>query len=253
MTENHPSGRVVVIIPTYNEIDALPDTLARLRAAVPDADVLVVDDGSPDGTGDWVEEQAASDSAIHLMRRTGKQGLGTAYLAGFRWGLDRGYDVLVEMDADGSHRPEQLPRLLAEASEADLVVGSRWVPGGRVVNWPRNREILSRGANLYTRLAMGIPLRDATAGFRAYRATMLEKLDLAGVDSHGYCFQIDMSGRVEDAHGRMVEVPITFVERTAGESKMSRGIVFEALGRVTVWGVQRRAGQLGRLLRHRKN
>jgi dolichol-phosphate mannosyltransferase len=187
------------------------------------------------------------------MRRTGKQGLGTAYLAGFRWGLDRGYDVLVEMDADGSHRPEQLPLLLARTAEADLVVGSRWVRGGRVVNWPRNREILSRGANIYTRLAMGVPLRDATAGFRAYRAAMLDKLDLSSVASHGYCFQIDMSWRVDEAGGRIVEVPITFVERTVGESKMSRGIVFEALSRVTIWGVQRRAAQLGRLLRPRKN
>jgi dolichol-phosphate mannosyltransferase len=253
VTENHASDRVVVIIPTYNEIDALPDTLARLRATVPDADVLVVDDGGPDGTADWVEQQAVTDSAVHLIRRTGKQGLGTAYLAGFRWGLDRGYDVLVEMDADGSHLPEQLPLLLARTADADLVVGSRWVSGGRVVNWPRNREVLSRGANIYTRLAMGVPLRDSTAGFRAYRAAMLEKLDLAGVASQGYCFQIDMSWLVHQAGGRIVEVPITFVERTAGESKMSRGIVFEALSRVTVWGVQHRAAQLRELLRLRKH
>lgn len=253
MTENRTSGHVVVIIPTYNEFDALPDTLARLRAAVPEADVLVVDDASPDGTGDWVEKQAAVDGAVHVLRRTGKQGLGTAYLAGFQWALERGYDVLVEMDADGSHLPEQLPLLLARITDADLVVGSRWVRGGRVVNWPRSREVLSRGANIYTRLALGVPLRDATAGYRAYRATMLEKLDLSDVASQGYCFQIDMTCRIAQAGGRITEVPITFVERTAGESKMSRGIVFEALGRVTVWGLHHRAAQVRNLVHRKRN
>jgi len=253
VTENRTSGRVVVIIPTYNEFDALPDTLVRLRAAVPEADVLVVDDASPDGTGDWVEKQAAVDGAVHVLRRTGKQGLGTAYLAGFQWALERGYDVLVEMDADGSHLPEQLPLLLARITDADLVVGSRWVRGGRVVNWSRSREVLSRGANIYTRLALGVPLRDATAGYRAYRATMLEKLDLSDVASQGYCFQIDMTWRIAQAGGRITEVPITFVERTAGESKMSRGIVIEALGRVTVWGLHHRAAQVRTLVHRKRN
>lgn len=251
-------GRVLVVVPTYDEALTLPGTLARLRAAVPDADVLVVDDASPDGTGDLADAAAAADPGVHVLHRAGKAGLGAAYVAGFGWGLDAGYDVLVEMDADGSHRPEQLPSLLAALAPAgepgdgaDLVIGSRWVPGGRVENWPWHREVLSRAGNVYVRVALGLGLGDATAGFRAYRADALRAVDLASVESHGYCFQVDMAWRVVRAGGRVVEVPITFVERTAGRSKMSRAIVTEALWKVTVWGARRRAAQLGGAVRGR--
>ena len=236
--------RTVVIVPTYNERDALPVTLARLRAAVPAADVLVVDDGSPDGTGELADQIAADDDAVHVLHRAEKLGLGRAYVAGFAWALARGYDVVVEMDADGSHRAEDLPRLLARVPDADLVLGSRWVPGGAVVNWPRRRALLSRGGNTYTRLMLGLPLRDATGGFRAYRAETLAGLKLESVASHGYCFQVDMAWRVLRAGGRVLEVPITFVEREQGTSKMSREIVVEALARITTWGVAHRAHQL---------
>lgn len=239
---------VLVVIPTYQERTALPDTLARLRAAVPEADVLVVDDASPDGTGEYADGVAARDGQVHVLHRTRKDGLGRAYLAGFGWALERGYDAVVEMDADGSHRPSELPRLLEAAarSGADLVIGSRWMAGGAVRNWPRSREVLSRGANAYTRLAMGLAVHDATAGFRVYRAATLRRLPLAGVQSQGYCFQIDMTQQVRLLGGRIVEVPITFVERAAGESKMSRAIVVEALWRVTVWGLAYRAHQVVR-------
>lgn len=260
----HPEGmpgRVLVVVPTYDEALTLPGTLARLRAAVPDADVLVVDDASPDGTGDLADAAAAADPGVHVLHRAGKEGLGAAYVAGFGWGLAAGYDVLVEMDADGSHRPEQLPSLLAalgpvgaaagERGGADLVIGSRWVPGGRVENWPRRRELLSRAGNAYVRLALGLRLGDATAGFRAYRAAALRAVDLASVESHGYCFQVDMAWRVARGGGRVVEVPITFVERTAGRSKMSRAIVTEALWKVTAWGVRRRADAVVAALRPR--
>ena len=242
--------RVLVVVPTYDEAETLPGTLARLRAAVPDADVLVVDDGSPDGTGDLAEQAAAADPGVHVLHRSGKQGLGKAYVAGFGWALERGYDVVVEMDADGSHQPEELPRLLdalaaeREHGSADLVIGSRWVPGGRVVHWPWHREVLSRGANTFTRLAMGLPVRDATAGFRAYRAPVLASLHLAEVESQGYCFQMDMAWRVHLAGGVIREVPIEFVERVQGRSKMSNTIVLEALVRVTAWGAVRRWSQL---------
>ncbi|PTU55992.1 dolichol-phosphate mannosyltransferase [Sphaerisporangium cinnabarinum] len=251
-------GRVLVVVPTYDEALTLPGTLARLRAAVPDADVLVVDDASPDGTGDLADAAAAADPGVHVLHRAGKEGLGAAYVAGFGWGLDAGYDVLVEMDADGSHQPEQLPSLLAALGPAsadgapdgaDLVIGSRWVPGGRVENWPRHREVLSRAGNAYVRLALGLHLGDATAGYRAYRASALRAVDLASVESHGYCFQVDMAWRVVRAGGLATEVPITFVERTAGRSKMSRAIVTEALWKVTVWGARRRAAQLASLAR----
>ncbi|HEX5511355.1 MAG TPA: polyprenol monophosphomannose synthase, partial [Actinomycetales bacterium] len=212
------------------------------------ADVLVVDDASPDGTGDLADEIAATDPSVHVLHRAGKEGLGAAYVAGFRWGLERGYDVLVEMDADGSHAPEELPDLLdAVTHGADVVLGSRWVTGGAVVNWPRHREVLSRGGNLYTRWVLGIPLHDATGGFRAYRREVLEKIGLDGVASQGYCFQVDLAWRAVQLGYRVVEVPITFVERTQGRSKMTGAIVREALWRVTLWGVRQRLTQLGGL------
>ena len=202
--------------------------------------MLVVDDASPDGTGEAADRIAASDDHVHVMHRLGKQGLGTAYLAGFSWGLKRDYSVLVEMDADGSHQPEQLPSLLAALDGADLVLGSRWVAGGSVVNWPRRRELLSRGGNTYVRLALGLKVKDATGGFRAFRRATLEKLDLDGVASQGYCFQVDLARRAVQHDLRVVEVPIEFVEREYGDSKMTGSIVREALWRVTVWGAQRR-------------
>ncbi|CEA08135.1 Undecaprenyl-phosphate mannosyltransferase [Arthrobacter saudimassiliensis] len=233
--------RVLTIIPTYNEIESLPGTLQRLRAAVPDSDVLVADDNSPDGTGAYADEVAAKDPAVHVLHRKGKEGLGAAYIAGFRWGLERGYDVLVEMDADGSHKPEQLP-LLLEAAEAgaDLVIGSRWVQGGSVVNWPLHRKLLSRAGSTYSRFMLGIPTRDITAGYRAFRRTTLEKLDLDAVESVGYGFQVDMTFRVARMGLKIVEVPITFVERELGASKMSGNIVVEAIVNVTKWGLSAR-------------
>jgi len=240
--------RVLVIIPTYNEAENLPVILDRLFAAVPDAHALVVDDGSPDGTGEAADKLASEDGRIEVLHRTEKAGLGAAYVAGFRRGLAAGYDVLVEMDADGSHAPEQLPRLLAALAHADVVLGSRWVPGGQVRNWPKSREALSRGANLYTRLALGIDLHDATGGYRAYRRAVLETIELDSIASHGYCFQIDLAWRAVQAGFRVTEVPITFADRERGESKMSGGIVREALFKVTEWGAAHRAGQLRGLL-----
>jgi dolichol-phosphate mannosyltransferase len=234
-----PDGRVLVVVPTYDERLNLEPVVGRVRSAVPAADVLVVDDASPDGTGEIADRLAAEDDQVHVLHRVGKQGLGSAYLAGFGWGLQRGYDVLVEMDADGSHQPEQLPDLLAALADADLVLGSRWVSGGSVVNWPRSRELLSRGGNTYVRLALGLGLRDATGGFRAFRRETLDKLDLDAVASQGYCFQVDLARRAVSQELRVVEVPIEFVEREHGVSKMSGAIVREALWRVTVWGLAR--------------
>jgi dolichol-phosphate mannosyltransferase len=231
---------VLVIIPTYNEAENLEPIARRLHAAVPEADLLVVDDNSPDGTGALADALAAAEDWVHVLHREGKEGLGAAYLAGFAWAREKGYDVVVEMDADGSHAPEQLPRLLAGLEGADLVLGSRWVDGGEVRNWPRSRELLSRGGNAYTRLALGLPLKDATGGYRAYRRTVLDPLLERGVASQGYCFQVDLAWQVWREGHRVVEVPITFVERERGESKMSRTIVAEALWRVTVWGVRSR-------------
>ncbi|MBP3036392.1 polyprenol monophosphomannose synthase [Arthrobacter sp. zg-ZUI100] len=239
--------RVLTIIPTYNEIESLPKTLQRLRAAVPDSDVLIADDNSPDGTGDYADGIAAVDPQVHVLHRKGKEGLGAAYIAGFRWGLERDYDVLVEMDADGSHKPEQLPLLLAAAEDgADLVIGSRWVPGGSVVNWPLHRKILSRGGSTYSRLMLGVRVRDITAGYRAFRRTTLERLDLGAVESVGYGFQVDMTFRVARLGLQIREVPITFVEREFGASKMSGNIVFEAMANVTKWGLGARWKKLTR-------
>lgn len=241
-------GRILVVIPTYNERENLERIVARLRGSVPEAFVLVADDNSPDGTGEIADGLAADDDHVLVMHREGKQGLGAAYLAGFAWALDNGYDVVVEMDADGSHQPEQLPLLLDALREADLVLGSRYVRGGSVVNWPRSREVLSRGGNVYTRLMLGVPIQDATGGYRAFRAHTLRTLDLTGVESKGYCFQVDLARRTVQAGLRVREVPIEFVERELGVSKMSQKIVVEALWRVTVWGAQDKASKARRLL-----
>lgn len=235
-------GRVVVVIPTYNERNNLEQVICRVRDAVPPADVLVVDDASPDGTGRLADRIAGRDRHVHVLHRGDKAGLGAAYLAGFRWVLDRGYDVVVEMDADGSHQPEQLPRMLGALPGADLVLGSRWTRGGTIRDWSRTRELISRGGNGYARLLLGLPVRDATTGFRALRATALQKLDLDDVRSQGYCFQVDLVLRAVRAGLRVVEVPITFVERTQGASKMSRAVLAEALWRVSVWGIDHRLG-----------
>lgn len=233
--------RVLTIIPTYNEIESLPKTLGRLRAAVPDVDVLIADDNSPDGTGRLADEFAAADSQVHVLHRAGKEGLGAAYLAGFQWGLDAGYDVLVEMDADGSHQPEELPRLLnAIDNGADLVLGSRWIPGGKVVNWPLHRKLISTCGSLYSRILLGVSVKDITGGYRAFRRTTLEALDFNEVESVGYGFQVDMLWRVYQKGMKVVEVPITFVEREFGASKMSGNIVTEAMLNVTKWGLSAR-------------
>jgi dolichol-phosphate mannosyltransferase len=231
---------VAVIIPTYNERENLESISARVRAAVPGAHVLIVDDNSPDGTGELAEKLAAEDAQIHVLHRPGKVGLGAAYIAGFGWALDEGFEAIVEMDADGSHQPGELPRLLGELEHADLVLGSRWVPGGIVRNWPRSRQILSRGGNAYARIVLGVSLRDATGGYRVFRAQTLRVIGLDKVESQGYCFQIDLARRAIKAGLRVSEVPITFIERTRGASKMSKAIVAEALWRVTLWGVSDR-------------
>jgi dolichol-phosphate mannosyltransferase len=234
------SDRALVIVPTYNEVQNLESILRRLHASVPEAHALVVDDGSPDGTGELADKLAAQDARVHVLRRTAKSGLGPAYVAGFRWARERGYDVLVEMDADGSHAPEQLPRLLAGLSSADLVLGSRYVPGGEVTDWPAHRLLLSRIGNRYTRWALRLPLADATGGYRAARGELIDRLPFDDVASQGYCFQVDWAWRAVRDGARVTEVPITFAERKFGRSKMSRSIVREALVRVTVWGLQDR-------------
>jgi dolichol-phosphate mannosyltransferase len=246
-----PTEPVLVVIPTYNERDNLTPILRRLHDALPDVDALVVDDGSPDGTGDLADKLAAEDKRVHVMHRTEKAGLGAAYVAGFRWGLERDYATIVEMDADGSHAPEDLPRILDALGDADLVLGSRYVPGGSVVNWPKRREFLSRGANLYSRLALGGKITEYTSGFRAYRRQVLEKLALEEIASAGYCFQIDLAWRTLRAGFEIVEVPITFTEREIGESKMSSAIIREAMFKVGIWGTQHRLGQLRRLIKRR--
>ncbi|TXS47611.1 polyprenol monophosphomannose synthase [Streptomyces sp. OR43] len=242
-----PLGRALVIIPTYNEAENIKPIVSRVRAAVPEADILVADDNSPDGTGKLADEIAATDDQVHVLHRKGKEGLGAAYLAGFRWGMDHDYGVLVEMDADGSHQPEELPRLLTALKGADLVLGSRWVPGGRVVNWPKSREMISRGGSTYSRLMLGLQTRDVTGGYRAFRTETLQGIGLDEVASQGYCFQVDLARRAIEAGFHVVEVPITFVDREVGDSKMSRDILVEALWRVTAWGVTTRTNRaLGR-------
>ncbi|GAB2997011.1 polyprenol monophosphomannose synthase [Amycolatopsis acidiphila] len=246
-----PIEPVLVVIPTYNERENLTPILRRLHESLPSVHALVVDDGSPDGTGELADELAAEDKRVHVMHRSEKAGLGAAYIAGFRWGLERDYATIVEMDADGSHAPEDLPRMLDALEDADLVLGSRYVPGGSVVNWPKRREILSRGANLYSRLALGGKITEYTSGFRAYRRAVLEKLELDEIASTGYCFQIDLAWRTLRAGFEVVEVPITFTEREIGESKMSGSIIREAMLRVGIWGTQHRLAQLRRLAQRR--
>lgn len=262
MTDCLPA--TIVIIPTYNERGAVAAIVARVRQAVPAADVLIVDDASPDGTGELADELAAADVAVHVLHRAAKQGLGAAYKHAYAWALERGYTQLVQLDADGSHQPEQLPALLAAASTAnaaggsadgtpgaDVVIGSRWVDGGVVVNWPKHRQLLSLGGSRYSRWILALPHRDVTAGYRVFSADALRALDLDAVHSHGYGFQVDMLWHAHRAGLRIVEVPITFIERTDGESKMTGSIVFEAMLRVTAWGLADLPARLRRRLRRR--
>lgn len=231
--------RTLVVVPTYNEAESIRPIIARIRAAVADADVLIVDDNSPDGTGTIADELAQSDRHVDVLHRSAKSGLGAAYLQGFARAIEGGYDAVVEIDADGSHDPAELPAMLALLSDgpADLVIGSRWVPGGTVVNWPWMRRAISRSGNRYARLMLRSRIRDLTAGFRVFRTSALRGLDRAVVSSQGYCFQVELAWRVEASGGVVREHPIAFVERATGESKMGAGIVLEALVRVTGWGV----------------
>jgi dolichol-phosphate mannosyltransferase len=233
-----------MVVPTYNEADNLGWIVGRLRAAQPLLHVLVVDDASPDGTGEIADKLAADDECVEVLHRTEKGGLGAAYKHGFRIAMDAGFDVIGEMDADGSHQPEQLHLLLDALADADLVIGSRWVPGGSVVNWPWRRELLSRGGNFYVRTLLGVKVRDATAGFRLFRRAALEAIDLESVESTGYVFQTDMVVRCLRLGLRVREVPIEFVERVRGDSKMSGQVAAESLKRITTWGLRERREQL---------
>jgi dolichol-phosphate mannosyltransferase len=246
-------GSALVVVPTYDERENLPIVVERTLAATSeDVELLIVDDASPDGTGELADAFAGQHARVHVLHRAGKEGLGPAYLAGFAWGLTRGYDAIVEMDADGSHHPEDLPRLLAQLTDHDLALGSRWVTGGRVENWPARRLLLSRGGNWYTRLALGIDIRDATGGFRAFRAEALRRIHLDDVASHGYCFQVDLVWRALQAGLTVVEVPIVFTERVHGVSKMDSAIVLESLRLVAWWGMRRRLRAAYELLVHRR-
>jgi dolichol-phosphate mannosyltransferase len=238
----------LVVLPTYQEAENIRDVLTRVRAAVPEAHILVVDDGSPDGTADLAAEAAADLGQIDVLRRAEKSGLGPAYRAGFTWGLERGHDVLVEMDADLSHDPEVLPQLIGAVTDgtADLAIGSRYVPGGAVPGWPTNRRLLSMWGNRYIGLMLRMPVRDATAGFRAYRRSIIEKIGLERVRADGYGFQIEMAYEVSKAGGTILEIPITFRDRIRGESKMSPNIVTEALVLVTRWGIRDRVNRIRR-------
>lgn len=237
-------GRTVMVVPTYNEAENITWIVERLRRSEPDVDVMIVDDASPDGTGEIADGLAAADPGVQVVHRTAKAGLGAAYLHGFRVALDQGYDVIGEMDADGSHQPEQLYRLRSALLDADLVIGSRYVAGGSVVNWPLFRRLLSALGNLYVRLLLGITIRDSTAGYRLFRRTTLEKIDIATVNVTGYVFQTDMAWRAVQAGLTVREVPIEFIERERGDSKMSRDVAIESLQRITWWGLRQRSARL---------
>lgn len=239
-------GRCVMVIPTYDESENIEWIVKRLRAAQPGVDVMIVDDNSPDGTGEIADRLASEDDAISVVHRTDKAGLGAAYLHGFDVALRAGYDVIGEMDADGSHQPEQLERLIEALRTADLVIGSRYVPGGSVVNWPLRRLLLSRGGNFYVRLLLGIKVKDATAGYRLFRRTTLEAIDLGSVRSTGYVFQTDLAYRTVTRGLRLAEVPIEFIERERGDSKMSGQVAGESLKLITLWGLSERRDQVRR-------
>jgi dolichol-phosphate mannosyltransferase len=228
--------RAIVVLPTYNEAGNLRAIVAAIHEAVPALDILVVDDRSPDGTGQIADELAASDTRTAVLHRQEKRGLGPAYVAGFREALARGYDLIVQMDADFSHDPKYLPTMLALAHAADVVIGSRNIEGGGTVNWGVGRQLISQGGSLYARTILGLPVRDMTAGFKCWRRAALEAIDLESVGTTGYAFQIEMSHRAHRKGLRLVETPIVFVDRRVGQSKMSRAIVLEAL--VRVWAMR---------------
>jgi dolichol-phosphate mannosyltransferase len=232
----------LIIIPTYNELANAPILIERIFKHIPDAHILIIDDGSPDKTGEKIKEINKRYPGLFLLERASKSGLGSAYRTGFAWGLERGYEELIEMDADLSHRVRDLKKMI-EAKElqpnTDLVIGSRWVPGGRTENWSKSRELLSRAANLYVRAMLGMGVKDSTAGFRIYSSSILKKLNLEAIKSEGYSFQIEMTRAVYKLGGKMIEVPITFRERENGVSKMSKNIVREAMLLVTIWGLKR--------------
>jgi len=231
---------VLVVLPTYNELENIDRVLRRIRVSLPAASVLVVDDGSPDGTADAAEVLGKELGNIDVLRRTAKSGLGSAYREGFRWGLDRGFDACIEMDADLSHEPEALPSLVAPLADGtELVIGSRYIPGGEIPNWRWHRRLLSRGGNIYASTLLGLQVSDATAGFRCYAASLLNRIDLDQVRAEGYGFQIEMTYAARRAGAPVLEVPIRFVDRVDGESKMSTYIVVEALGLVSLWALQR--------------
>lgn len=238
--------RTLIIMPTYNEAQSISSMVDRVRLAMPDADLLIIDDGSPDGTGALADELAVADPQVTVQHRLEKLGLGSAYLQGFARAISQGYDAVVEIDADGSHDPAELPTMvdLLERRSADLVIGSRWVEGGSVINWPWVRRAISRSGNRYARWMLRSSIRDMTAGFRVYRTTALHGLDRAVVSSQGYCFQVELAWRVERSGATVVEHPIAFVERASGTSKMHAGIVVEALMRVTGWGIAMRLGRM---------
>ena len=257
MSDEYPGlGKVLVIIPTYNEVENIEPIVKRLRSAVPQAHVLVADDNSPDGTGRLADQLAADDAHVHVNHRQSKEGLGAAYLDSFRWGLDHGYDVLVEHDADGSHQPEQLPRLLdALVAGADMVKGSRWVKGGSIVNCPKSREFLSRGGSVYIQLMLGMPIKDVTGGLNAFKADVLRDIISGPIDRQGYGIQRDLTWNAFQKGYTIVEVPIDFIERERGDSKMGPHVVKEAIKSTTAMGLRHRAGQLQRIwdrLRGRK-
>jgi dolichol-phosphate mannosyltransferase len=243
--EEYPGiGRVLVVIPTYNEAENIRPITDRVRRAVPSVDILIADDNSPDGTGGIADELAAADDHVFVLHRAGKEGLGAAYVAGFAWAKNKGYDAVVEMDADGSHAPEELSTLLDALVDTDAVLGARYIPGGSVHNWPLHRLLLSRGGNIYIKMALGMPFKDATGGYRAYRMPVLDTIDVSTVASTGYSFQVELAWRTYRHGFRIAEVPITFTEREHGVSKMSGNVFKEQLLRVTVWGVQARKDAL---------
>jgi dolichol-phosphate mannosyltransferase len=239
--EEYPGiGRVLVVIPTYNEAENIRPITDRVRRAVPSVDILIADDNSPDGTGGIADELAAADDHVFVLHRAGKEGLGAAYVAGFAWAKNKGYDAVVEMDADGSHAPEELSTLLDALVDTDAVLGARYIPGGSVHNWPLHRLLLSRGGNIYIKMALGMPFKDATGGYRAYRMPVLDTIDVSTVASTGYSFQVELAWRTYRHGFRIAEVPITFTEREFGQSKMSGSNIREALFKVAEWGIRGR-------------
>ena len=232
----------LIIVPTYNELISAPLLVRRIFKHITNSDVLVVDDGSPDKTADAIRKLQQEFPTLHLLERKTKLGLGSAYRLGFAWGLEQGYEELIEMDADLSHRVRDLKKMIDEKElqpNTDLVIGSRWIPGGKTENWSKSRELLSRAANLYVRAMVGLGVKDSTAGFRIYSASMLKRLNMESIKSEGYSFQIEMTRTVHKLGGKIIEVPITFRERENGVSKMSKKIVGEAMTLVTLWGLKR--------------